>query len=431
MTDLPLTGRARPDRRPHTLAEWRALGGYAAVERARAMAPSEVIDWVEAANLNGRGGAGFPAGRKWRFMPERGTTPGNGPNYLIVNGDEMEPGAFKDRFLLEALPHQLLEGALIAAHATHCDEAIVLIRDEYRPGIAAVERAIDEARNAGLLGGLHIRVHPSAGRYIVGEETALITALEGHRAVPRKRPPFPAQSGLWGRPTTVNNVETISLVPHVLTLGPQRFRALSRTEEGGTKLYGVSGRVKRPGLFEAPMGTTARELIERAGGISGDGTLRAFQPGGGASRFLGPDHLDTPLDFGHLARAGAMFGTGMLIVLDGSACPVGLIARHMRFYARESCGWCTPCREGLPLAAKILHAFEAGTARPEDLDLLHMTAAEAGPRGRSFCDLMGGAMAPLASGLEMFAAEFAAHLAGGCPHDKTHLSGGCPHGGTA
>ncbi|MCE6961867.1 SLBB domain-containing protein [Cereibacter sphaeroides] len=413
MTELPLTSRARPDRRPHALADWRALGGYAAVERARAMAPGEVIDMVEAAHLNGRGGAGFPAGRKWRFMPERGTSPGEGPNYLIVNGDEMEPGAFKDRYLLEALPHQVLEGAIITAHATHCDEAIILIRDEYRPGIAAVEHAIREARDAGLFGGLHVRVHPSAGRYIVGEETALITALEGHRAVPRKRPPFPAQSGLWGRPTTVNNVETISLVPHILDLGAQRFRALSRTEEGGTKLYGVSGRVKRPQLIEAPMGTTARELIERAGGVSGEGRLRAFQPGGGASGFLGPEHLDLPLDFGHVAAAGSMFGTGMLIVLDGSACPIGLLARHMRFYARESCGWCTPCREGLPLVSKILDRFEAGQGRRADLDLLHMTADEASPRGRSFCDLMGGAMAPLASGLRMFAAEFEARLAEG------------------
>ena len=417
-TALPLTGRARPDRRPHSLAEWRALGGYAAVEIARAMAPAEVTALVEAARLNGRGGAGFPAGRKWRFMPERGTTPGEGPNYLIVNGDEMEPGAFKDRFLLEALPHQLIEGAIIAAHATHVDEAIILIRDEYRAGIAAVEHAIHEAQAAGLTGGLRLRVHPSAGRYIVGEETALISALEGQRAVPRKRPPFPAQSGLWGRPTTVNNVETISLVPHVLTLGPEAFRALSRTDEGGTKLYGVSGRVHRPGLFEAPMGTTARELIARAGGVSGDGRLRAFQPGGGASHFLGPECLDTPLDFGHMARAGAMFGTGMLIVLDGSACPIGLLARHMRFYARESCGWCTPCREGLPLVAKILTALEEGTARPADLEILHMTAAEAAPRGRSFCDLMGGAMAPLASGLALFAAEFEAHLTGGCPQRR-------------
>jgi NADH-quinone oxidoreductase subunit F len=423
LSNRPLTGRAHPDRRPHSLAEWRALGGYESVERALRMAPADVVDLVDQANLNGRGGAGFPAAKKWRFMPKPGSSPGDGPNYLIVNGDEMEPGAFKDRFLLEAMPHQVIEGAIIAAHATHASEGIVLIRDCYRPGIAAMERAIAEAEAAGLLGrnilgsgfDLTLRIHPSAGRYIVGEETALIEALEGKRAVPRKRPPFPAQSGLWGRPTTVNNVETISLVPHILSNGAQWFRALSHTEEGGTKLYGVSGRVKKPQLIEAPMGTTARELIERCGGLSGNGVLRCFQPGGGATGFLEADDLDTPLDFGHMQRAGSMFGTGTLIVLDQTACPVGVVARHLAFYARESCGWCTPCREGLPWAARIVRDLEDGTASASDIEVLRMTAAEAGPRGRTFCDLMGGAMAPLSSALKRFGDLFEAHLHGGCP----------------
>ncbi len=422
LTDQPLTGRARADRRPHSLAEWRAIGGYQAVEQALRMAPSAIIDLVDAAALNGRGGAGFPAARKWRFMPEPGAAPGDGPSYLIVNGDEMEPGAFKDRLFLEALPHQIIEGAIIAAHAMHVSEIVVLIRDAYRDGIRNVSRAIAEAEAAGYLGrdilgtGVDLRmwVHPSAGRYIVGEETALIEALEGKRAVPRKRPPFPAQSGLWGRPTTVNNVETIANVPGIVARGADWFRGLSRTSEGGTKLFGISGNVRRPQLIEAPMGTTARELIDRCGGVSGRGVLRCFQPGGGASGFLGPEHLDLPLDFGHVSAAGSMFGTGTMIVLDESACPVGLVARHMRFYARESCGWCTPCREGLPWAARILDALEAGTARPGDIDVLRMTAAEAGPRGRSFCDLMGGAMQPLASALERFSDLFDDHLAHGC-----------------
>ncbi|MCB6179923.1 SLBB domain-containing protein [Rhodobacter sp. Har01] len=413
MTDLPLTGRARPDRTPHSLAEWRALGGYDAVERAFTIPPAQVLDAVDAAALNGRGGAGFPAARKWRFMPAPETSPG--PRYLIVNGDEMEPGAFKDRFLLEALPHQVIEGALIAAHATHATEIIVLIRDDYRAAIAGLTRAIAEAQAAGYLNAMTMRVHPSAGRYIVGEETALIAALEGGRAMPRKRPPFPAQSGLWGRPTTVNNVETISLIPHILANGAQWFRALSHTEEGGTKLYGVSGRVRAPGLFEAAMGTTARELIDRAGGVSGSGRLLCFQPGGGASAFLGPEHLDVPMDFGHMAKAGAMLGTGTLIVLDDTACPVEVTARHMAFYARESCGWCVPCREGLPWAARILRALEDGSAQPEDLAALRDIAAEASPRGRSFCDLMGGAMAPLASLLARFPDLIDAHLHRGCP----------------
>ncbi len=420
---LPLTGRARPDRSPHTLAEWRAVGGYASVERALQMTPVQLVDLVDAANLNGRGGAGFQAAKKWRFMPAVGTSPGIGTNYLIVNGDEMEPGAFKDRFLLEALPHQVVEGAIIAAYATHSRHAIILIRDDYRAGISAIRRAIAAAEAANLLGtnilgsgfNLHLRVHPSAGRYIVGEETALISALEGGRAIPRKRPPFPAQSGLWGRPTTVNNVETISLVPHIVAQGAQWFRALSRTEEGGTKLYGVSGMVNRPQLIEAPMGTTARELIDRAGGVSGTGVLRCFQPGGGATPFLEPADLDTPMDFGHMAKAHSMLGTGTLIVLDQGTCPVAVTARHMAFYARESCGWCTPCREGLPWAARILTALEDGTATPRDIDILRMTAAEAGPRGRTFCDLMGGAMGPLASLLSRFGDLVEAHLDGGCP----------------
>ncbi len=415
MNTAPLTGRARPDRRPHSLPEWQAEGGYAALASARQQAPAQVIDTVAAAALNGRGGAGFPAALKWRFMPVPGTTPGEGPSYLIVNGDEMEPGAFKDRLFLEALPQLVLEGAMIAAHAMHIGEIIILVRDAYRIGIHAMEHAIAEVDAAGLTSrDLKIRVHASAGRYIVGEETALIEALEGKRAVPRKRPPFPAQSGLWGRPTTVNNVETIANIPGIIANGPDWFRGLSRTAEGGTKLFGVSGRVHKPQLIEAPMGTTARELIDRCGGVSGTGELLAFQPGGGASGFLGPEHLDLPLDFANVAEAGSMFGTGTLIVLDTGICPVGVIARHMRFYARESCGWCTPCREGLPWVAQIVDDLEAGTAKAADLDILHMTAAEAGPRGRSFCDLMGGAMGPLATGLHRFERQFAAHAVHGC-----------------
>ncbi len=410
-TARPLTGRARPGRRPHSLAEWQAGGGHAGLARARALTPAEARARVVAAALNGRGGAGVPAGRKWSFLPP----PDGGPRHLIVNGDETEPGAFKDRFLMEALPHQLLEGALIAAHATEATDITVLVRDAYRPAIAAIGHAMAELEAAGLAAGIRLHLHPSAGRYIVGEETALIAALEGARPVPRVRPPFPAISGLHGRPTTVNNVETIALLPALFAEGAQWFRALSKTEEGGTKLYAVSGRVHRPGLFERPMGTTPRTLLEAAGGVAGTGTLLAFQPGGGASAFLGPEHLDLPLDFGHCARAGTMLGTGTMIVLDTSACPLGVLRAHLRFYARESCGWCTPCREGLPLAARALDRLEDGGATRADLDLLADIAAEAGPRGRAFCDFMGGAMAPLASALSRFADRFEAHLGGGCP----------------
>jgi NADH-quinone oxidoreductase subunit F len=407
----PLTGRARADRRPHALAEWRDLGGYAALARARAMAPAAVVEQVIQAALNGRGGAGFPAGRKWAFMPP----PDGGPRHLVVNGDETEPGAFKDRFLMEALPHQILEGALIAAHATAATDVTVLVRDAYRPGIPPHGAAIAAVRAAGLAGAVALHLHASAGRYIVGEESALIAALEGERPVPRIRPPFPAVSGVHGRPTTVNNVKTIACLPVIFAEGAQWFRALSRTEEGGTKLYGVSGRVHRPGLFEAPMGTSARTLIAQAGGVAGTGELLCFQPGGGASGFLGPEHLDLPLDFASCASAGSMLGTGTLIVLDTSACPLGVLRAHLRFYARESCGWCPPCREGLPLARGVLDRLETAGATRRDLALLADIAAEARPRGRAFCDLMGGAMAPLASLLARYPERFEAHLDGGCP----------------
>lgn len=424
MSDLPLTGRARPDRRPHDLGEWRALGGYRALERAlRELSPAAVIELVDRAQLRGRGGAGFPTARKWRFMAPGIAAAGPGPAYLCVNGDEMEPGSFKDRFLLETVPHLVVEGAMLAAYAVGATEVILVVRDAYRDGAAALRTAIAQAREAGLLGrdilgtgfDLAMRVHTSAGRYIVGEETALIAAIEGLRPMPRKRPPYPAQSGLWGRPTTVNNVETIACVAGIVEHGPDWFRGLSRTDEGGTRLYAISGRVGRPQLVEAPVGTTAGELLERCGGIAGGRALRAFQPGGGATAFLGPEHLDLPLDFAHVRAAGSGLGTGAMIVLDETACPVDAVRRHARFYARESCGFCTPCRDGLPWVARLLDALEAGQGVPGDLELLRMHVELAGPSGRTFCDLMAGAMAPLASAMERFGDLFRAHLRGSCP----------------
>ena len=424
MTEQPLTGRARPDRRPHDLAEWRRLGGYEALDQVLGrMSPDAVIAEVEAAALRGRGGAGFPTGRKWRLMREAAAQAGPGPRHLCANGDEMEPGSFKDRLLMESLPHQLLEGAILAAYAVGAGEAVLLVRDAYRAGAAALTRAIAEAEAAGLLGtnilgrgiDLHMRVHASAGRYIVGEETALMSAIEGGRPLPRRRPPFPAQSGLWGRPTTVDNVETLSNVPHILLRGAAWFRGLSLTAEGGTKLYGVSGCVERPRLIEAPMGSTARALIAEAGGIHHGRALLAFQPGGGASGFLGPEHLDVPMDFSSLRAAGSGLGTGALIVLDDGCCPVAAVARHARFYARESCGWCTPCREGLPWVSRLLDALVAGEGQPGDIELLRLHVDLAGAPGATFCELMPGAMSPLRSALARFGEHFAAHLAGRCP----------------
>jgi NADH-quinone oxidoreductase subunit F len=258
-------------------------------------------------------------------------------------------------------------------------------------------------------------VHASAGRYIVGEETALIAALEGERPIPRHRPPYPAVSGLWGRPTTVNNVETLSAVPSIVEHGADWYQSLSLTDEGGTKLYGVSGCVARPQLIEAPMGTTARELFELCGGIRQGRPLFAFQPGGGATAFLESADLDVPLDFAHTKKAGSSLGTGAVIVLDDHACPVAAIGRHMRFYARESCGLCTPCRDGLPWVAKLLDTIEAGHGGRADLDMLHTHVALSGPSGRSYCDLNTGALTPLRSGLARFGDIFKAHLQGSCP----------------
>jgi len=424
MSDKPLTGRARADRQPHSLAAWRGLGGGVALMQAlKRHSPEAIIALVEAAGLRGRGGAGFPTANKWRFMRLGAEKAGPGPRYLCVNGDETEPGSFKDRLLMEALPHQLIEGATIAAYAIGATDVIILVRDEYRAAAAALTRAIAEAEQAGWLGrdilgsgfDLTMRVHASAGRYIVGEETALIAALEGERPVPRHRPPYPAVSGLWGRPTTVNNVETLSAVPSIVENGADWYQSLSRSDEGGTKLYGVSGCVARPQLIEAPMGTTGRELIEMCGGIRNGRALRAFQPGGGATAFLESAELDVPLDFTHTKQAGSSLGTGALIVLDDQACPVAAIARHMRFYARESCGLCTPCRDGLPWVAKLLDTLEAGTGTHGDIEVLHHHVALSGPSGRSYCDLNTGALTPLRSGLERFGDIFNAHLAGHCP----------------
>jgi NADH-quinone oxidoreductase subunit F len=421
VSETPLTAQAREDRAPHTLAEWRALGGYDAVETAlRRHTPAEIVEMVTDANLRGRGGAGFPAGKKWSFMPKPGEAAGNGPSIFCVNCDEMEPCTFKDRFLLESLPHRVLEGTIIAAYACGASEAILFIRDAYRPGEAAMRRAIAEAEEAGFLGrnilgtgfDLSVSIHMSAGRYICGEESALLDALEGKRGVPRERPPYPAQSGAWGRPTTVNNCETVAHVPLVVSGGPEWFRGLSRTDDGGTKLYGISGRVARPILVEAAMGTTAGELIERAGGVIEGRGLLAFQPGGGSSGFLGPEHLDVPLDFDHTAEAGSWLGTGMLVVLDEATCPIGVLTRYETFFARESCGWCTPCRDGLPWTVRLLSALQECRGRPEQVELLRMHCDRA---PGSFCDLMPGAMDPLRTGLERFADHVDAHLAGRCP----------------
>ncbi|OPZ86190.1 MAG: NADH-quinone oxidoreductase subunit F [bacterium ADurb.Bin429] len=407
------------------LREYEQAGGYAGLRVALRMTSTEVQGTVKAANLRGRGGAGFPTGVKWSAVPL-----GEGarrPKYLVVNADEMEPGVMKDRILLEGNPHQLIEGIVIAAHAIEAEHAFIFIRLAYREAAERLRRAIEEAASAGYLGAnilgsglnLDIAVHRSAGRYICGEETALLNALEGKRPIPRAKPPFPQTVGLWGQPTVVNNVETLCCVPHILRHGPEWFLGLSRSSDGGTKLYGASGRVRRPGVWELPMGTPLREILEEhAGGMREGYQLRGLLPGGASTDFLTPEHLDIPMDFGSVTQAGSRLGTGTMVVLDDQTCPVSMLISLEQFFARESCGWCTPCREGLPWVVRLLRALENGDGRSDDVALLEAHTRLLGP-GRTFCALAPGAMEPLQSALKYFHEDFTRHIAErGCPWRK-------------
>lgn len=417
MMETPLTRNIRADGTAPDLAAYQSTGGYRAMRNSLGrVAPTDLIETVLASNLGGCGGGGFSTGRKWQLMPSLADRPA--PRYFVVNADEMEPGTFKDRLLLEGDPHQLIEGIILSAYALQADTAFIFIRGEYGRAIQRLNEAVAEAEAAGLLGpningsgyGLSLHVHGGAGRYICGEETALLNALEGRRAIPRAKPPFPQISGLWGCPTVVNNVETICNIPHIVGNGAAWYRALGKDGEAGTKIFGVSGRVQRPGAYELPAGTALNELIEdRAGGMKPGYTLRAVLPGGASTGFLAAEHLGTPMSVSAMARRGTRLGTGNAIVLDDRTCPVGFIANLQKFFARESCGWCAPCRDGLPWVEKTLRAIEAGRGEPSDLNvLLEMTGA-LGP-GRTFCALAPGAMASLKTGLDQFADEFRQHI---------------------
>jgi NADH-quinone oxidoreductase subunit F len=395
--------------------EYEKVGGYDAVKKVlKEMSPADVIDLVKASNLMGRGGAGFLTGLKSSFVPKDGTA----DHYLIANADEMEPGTFKDRYLLEGNPHQLIAGMIIAAYAIQADKAYIFMRWAYKKAEIIIQKALAEAYEAGFLGknilgsgfSLDLHLHTSAGRYICGEETALMNSLEGKRGIPRTKPPFPAISGLFGRPTVVNNVETLSFVSHIIGNGADWFKSLSICEEGGTKLYGVSGRVKNPGLWELPLGTSMREIIEvHAGGMADGYKLRGIIPGGASTDFLVPEHLDIKMDFASVKAAGSRMGTGTMIILDNKTCPVAFIHNLIKFFAQESCGWCTPCREGLPWVEKILTSFEEGKAELHDMELLEFHTKYLGP-GNTFCAHAPGAMEPLQSGLKYFHDDFIRHI---------------------
>ena len=424
--ERPLTEHIKTDGNPLSLEEYEKLGGYQALRKALRMTPQDITAEVKESNLKGRGGAGFNTGMKWSFVPMDEHIE---KKYLICNADEMEPGTFKDRWLLEGHPHQLLEGMLIAAYAIQANEGYVFLRWAYKTAAEGIRRAITEAELAGYLGqnilgsdfGLKMHLHTGVGRYMCGEETALLNSLEGKRAIPRAKPPFPQVSGLFGKPTIVNNVETFACIPHIIDKGAAWFRNLSKNpQDGGTKLYGVSGKVNTPGAWELPMGVTLRELIEEYGGGMKKGLrFRGALPGGASTDFLVEEHLDVAMDYGSVAAAGSRLGTGTVVVLDDQTCPVGFVHNLEHFFAQESCGWCTPCREGLPWTEKILWALENGEGTEDDLDTLAYHTKALGP-GNTFCALAPGAMEPLQSALKYFRQDFEQHI-----HEKR-----CPYGHT-
>lgn len=420
--ERPLTKNIRAGEEPLSLKEYENSGGYKAVRKALAMRPEDVQNIVTASNLRGRGGAGFPTGAKWSFVPMGHHA--QRPKYLIVNADEMEPGTFKDRLLLEGDPHQIIEGIIASAYAIEAEQAFIFVRWAYKLAAKRLEQAIAEAYANNYLGrnilgsgyNLELRIHSSAGRYICGEETALLNALEGKRATPRSKPPFPQVCGLFGRPTIVNNTETIANIPHIVNNGAEWFKSLSKSSDAGTKLYGVSGRVRKPGIWELPIGVTVRELLEQhAGGMQEGCQFRGVVPGGASTDFLVADHLDVKMDFDSVMKAGSRLGTGTMIVLDDRTCPVGFVHSMEKFFARESCGWCTPCREGLPWIEKTLHAMENGQGELDDLDILEQQCKLLGP-GNTYCALAPGAVEPLQSALKYFREDFESHIKGKkCP----------------
>jgi len=406
--------------RSWTLESYAARGGYRTLDKAFAMAPDAVIDAVKESGLRGRGGAGFPTGMKWGFIPQDNPR----PKYLVVNADESEPGTCKDIPLMMASPHTLVEGVIISSYAIRANKAFIYIRGEVLHVIRRVQRAVQEAYDAGHLGtnihgsgyDLDIVVHAGAGAYICGEETALLEGLEGRRGQPRLRPPFPAVAGLYASPTVINNVESIASVPSIIANGHQWFASMGTEKSKGVGIFSLSGHVKRPGQYEAPLGITLRTLIDLAGGIRDGHELKFWTPGGSSTPLLTAEHLDVPLDFEGVGAAGSMLGTRALQIFDDTTCVVRATLRWTEFYKHESCGKCTPCREGTWWLVQVLAALEKGQGTEEDLDLLLDQCDNI--LGRSFCALADGATSPVASSIQFFRDEYVAHLThGGCPFD--------------
>ena len=423
MTDTltPVLSADWADERAWTLAAYERRGGYAALTKALGMAPADIITEVKESGLRGRGGAGFPTGMKWGFIPQDNPR----PKYLVVNADESEPGTCKDIPLMMATPHTLVEGVIISSYAIRANTAFIYIRGEVLHVIRRVQAAVREAYAAGHLGtdihgsgfDLDVVVHAGAGAYICGEETALLEGLEGRRGQPRLRPPFPAVAGLYACPTVINNVESIASVPGIVAHGAGWFSSMGTARSKGHGLFSLSGHVANPGQFEAPLGITLRGLVDLAGGIREGHELKFWTPGGSSTPLLTDAHWDMPLDFEAVGEAGSMLGTRALQIFDETTCVVRAVLRWTEFYKHESCGKCTPCREGTWWLVQTLARLELGEGTPEDLDLLLDQCDNI--LGRSFCALADGATSPITSSIEYFREEFIAHLDhGGCPFDS-------------
>jgi NADH-quinone oxidoreductase subunit F len=421
-TLTPILSAFWDEPRSWSLETYERHDGYQALRAALAMPPADVLTRVKDSGIRGRGGAGFPTGLKWSFLPK----PDGKPRYLVVNADESEPGTCKDVPLMMATPQFLIEGVIITSYAIGCHKAFIYLRGEVVHVYRRLLNAVAEAKAAGYLGenvlgsgfDLDIVVHAGAGAYICGEETALLDSLEGRRGQPRLKPPFPAVAGLYARPTVVNNVETIASVPSILTGGADWFKTMGTERSTGYGLFSLSGHVNRPGQYEAPLGITLRELLDMAGGIRRGHQLKFWTPGGSSTPMFTDEHLDVPLDFESVGKAGSMLGTRALQIFDETTCVVRAVLRWTEFYKHESCGKCTPCREGTYWLAQVLRRLEAGQGSEEDLDKLLDISDNI--LGRSFCPLGDGAVSPITSSIQYFRDEYLEHLShGGCPFDPS------------
>jgi NADH-quinone oxidoreductase subunit F len=405
-----------------SLDRYLELDGYKALQKAIQMGPDAIVNEVKASNLRGRGGAGFPTGMKWSFVPKQSPK----PKYVLCNGDESEPGTCKDRLIFEHDPHAVIEGVMIAALAVGSKAGYIYLRGEYRYLLEIMERAVADAYARGFIGknifgsgiDLDIFTHSGAGAYEVGEESALMESLEGKRGIPRIRPPFPAVVGLWGGPTVINNAETLASVPHIILGGGEWFANLGTPRNGGTRLFCMSGELERPGVYELPMGYNLKKMIyDVSGGMVKGKTLKGVVPGGSSVQILTPEEIDVAMDFDSVLKAGSMLGSGGVIVLDNTMCIVKFALRVTQFYQHESCGWCIPCREGTDWMKKTLVRMHTGAGVAKDIDNLKYLAENM--LGRTFCPLGDAAAMPIISYIQKYRQEFEDHLDGKpCPFEK-------------